>query len=188
MNAPAAARRHHPMALILLLVMSLAVWCPTAFAQEVPAATSPFEDAPALGLADGTYAIDVVLEGGSGRASIATPTTLTVRDGCAAAHIAWSSSNYDYMIVAGKRCVPTIEDGSSVFEIPVLVLDEPFEVIGDTTAMSQPHEITYDLTFASDSMVRQDTARIATPSLLVPLILVLAGAAGVLLFRRVRTS
>ena len=36
-----------------------------------------------------------------------------------------------------------------MFEIPVYVLDSPITVIGDTTAMSQPHEIEYTLTFDS---------------------------------------
>ena len=36
----------------------------------------------------------------------------------------------------------------SVFEIPVEVFDEGIDVIGDTTAMSTPHEVEYTLTFA----------------------------------------
>ena len=40
----------------------------------------------------------------------------------------------------------------SVFEIPVEVFDEGIDVIGDTTAMSTPHEVEYTLTFASDSI------------------------------------
>ena len=48
-------------------------------------------------MSDGTYKIDVVLGGGSGRATITSPATLVVKEGCAYAQIEWSSSHYDYM-------------------------------------------------------------------------------------------
>ena len=50
------------------------------------------------------------------------------------------------MIVDGEKYEPVNESGNSVFEIPVLKMNEPFKVIGDTTAMSEPHEIEYELT------------------------------------------
>ncbi len=56
-----------------------------------------------LNLEDGTYSIDVSLEGGSGRASVESPATLTVADGNVTAKIIWSSANYDYMKVDGDR-------------------------------------------------------------------------------------
>ena len=49
-------------------------------------------------------------------------------------------------IVDGEKYLPVNEEGNSVFEIPVKVLNEPFDIIGDTTAMSEPHEIDYKLT------------------------------------------
>ena len=74
---------------------------------------------------DGEYSIQVDLEGGSGKASVTSPTILTVKDGQAYAQIQWSSSNYDYMIVDGEKYLPTNEEGmNSVFEIPVLSMDE----------------------------------------------------------------
>ena len=103
--------------------------------------------------ADGEYSIQVDLEGGSGKAMVTSPTILTVKDGQAYAQIQWSSSNYDYMIVDGEKYLPTNEEGmNSVFEIPILALDEPVSVIADTTAMGAPHEIDYTLTFYSDSI------------------------------------
>ena len=91
---------------------------------------------------DGEYSIQVDLEGGSGKASVTSPTILTVEDGKAYAQIQWSSSNYDYMIVDGEKYLPTNEEGmNSVFEIPVLSMDEALPVIADTTAMGAPHEI-----------------------------------------------
>ena len=104
-------------------------------------------------LEDGEYSIQVDLEGGSGKASVTSPTILTVEDGKAYAQIQWSSSNYDYMIVDGEKYLPTNEEGmNSVFEIPVLSMDEALPVIADTTAMGAPHEIDYNLTFYSDSI------------------------------------
>lgn len=102
---------------------------------------------------DGEYSIQVDLEGGSGKASVTSPTLITVQDGAVTAHIQWSSSNYDYMIVDGKKYLPVNEEGgNSEFEIPVLAMDEAMPVIADTTAMGTPHEINYTLTFYSDSI------------------------------------
>ena len=110
-------------------------------------------DGMSVDKADGEYSIQVDLEGGSGKASVTSPTILTVEDGKAYAQIQWSSSNYDYMIVDGEKYLPTNEEGmNSVFEIPVLFMDEAMPVIADTTAMGAPHEIDYNLTFYSDSI------------------------------------
>ena len=100
---------------------------------------------------DGEYSIQVDLEGGSGKASVTSPTLFTVKDGMGYAQIQWGSSNYDYMIVDGEKYLPTNEEGmNSVFEIPILTLDEAMPVIADTTAMGAPHETEYTLTFYSD--------------------------------------
>ena len=110
-------------------------------------------DGMSINKEDGEYSIQVELEGGSGKASVTSPTILTVEDGKTYAQIQWSSSNYDYMIVDGEKYLPTNEEGmNSVFEIPILALDEPVSVIADTTAMGAPHEIDYTLTFYSDSI------------------------------------
>ena len=101
---------------------------------------------------DGTYHVNLTFEGGSGKAQIESPATLTVKDGQAVATVIWNSPNYDYMLVDGEKYLPVNQDGNSVFEIPVSVFDEPMEVIGDTVAMSKPHEIDYTLTFHSDSL------------------------------------
>ena len=101
---------------------------------------------------DGTYTCNVTLEGGSGRATIESPTELTVADGKMTAEITWSSPNYDYMIVDGEKYLPVNTEGNSVFEIPVAALDTALAVTADTTAMSTPHEIEYTLTFDSVSL------------------------------------
>lgn len=106
----------------------------------------------AVELADGEYEIAVSLAGGSGKASVASPAVLIVKGGRAYARIAWSSSNYDYMLVGGEKYLPVSTEGGSVFEIPVAAFDEEVPVAADTTAMSAPHEIEYTLTFASDTI------------------------------------
>lgn len=101
---------------------------------------------------DGVYSIELAFEGGSGKAEILSPATITVKGEEMTATVEWSSPNYDYMIVDGETYLPVNTDGNSVFKIPVLVLDEPMAVIGDTVAMSKPHEVEYILTFHSDTM------------------------------------
>ena len=91
--------------------------------------------------------MNVVLEGGSGRATVDSPAALTVADGKMTATIVWSSPNYDYMIVDGEKYLPTNTEGNSTFTIPVAALGTPLSVTADTVAMSTPHEIEYTLTF-----------------------------------------
>ena len=55
------------------------------------------------------------------------------------------------MIVGDTTYDPVNKDGNSTFEIPVTAWNEEMTVIADTTAMSEPHEITYTLTFDEDS-------------------------------------
>ena len=105
-----------------------------------------------LQLEDGIYTVDLAFEGGSGKAKVLSPATVTVSGENVTATIQWSSPNYDYMIVDGEKYLPVNTEGDSVFEIPVLFFDKPMDVIGDTVAMSKPHEIEYTLTFYSDTM------------------------------------
>ena len=101
---------------------------------------------------DGTYRIDVTLEGGTGRAKIESPAALSVADGKMMLTVRWSSDKYDYMIVDGTKYSPEYVDGHSVFSIPVDTLEQPLKVIADTTAMSTPHEIEYTITFDVSSL------------------------------------
>ena len=111
----------------------------------------PYKDAKDLGIADGTYQVPVTLQGGSGKASVASPAKLVIENGEAVAEIIWSSPNYDYMVVDGTKYLPVNETSTenSVFNIPVAGFDYPLPVKADTTAMSQAHEIEYTLTFES---------------------------------------
>lgn len=104
-------------------------------------------------LPDGEYSIEVSLSGGSGRASVTTPTWLQVQDGRAYARLLWSSPYYDYMILDGKKYLnETTDGGSSTFTIPVTAMDAPIEIIADTTAMGDPVEIDYTLTFYENTI------------------------------------
>ena len=105
-----------------------------------------------LGLADGRYTVEVGFAGGSGKSHVLTPCTVTVQDGAVTATIVWSSSKYDYMLVDGERYDVLSTENGSTFEIPVAAFDTELTVIGDTTAMSTPHEIEYTLTFDSGSL------------------------------------
>lgn len=102
--------------------------------------------------ADGTYEIELTFEGGSGKAKILSPAVVTVTGKKAVATVQWDSPNYDYMIVDGEKFLPVNTQGDSVFEIPVPEFDEPVSVIGDTVAMSKPHEVEYTLIFHSDTV------------------------------------
>lgn len=98
-------------------------------------------------LEDGIYPVEVTLSGGSGRASLRTPTELTVQDGVMTVLLIWNSSHYDYMLVDGKKYMGEVKEEHSVFHIPIQTLQEPLSVTADTTAMSRPHEIEYTLSF-----------------------------------------
>ena len=155
-------------AFLTALICCLSMW------SFVPAAQSLTLDKE-----DGEYSIQVDLEGGSGKASVTTPTLITVKDGSVTAKIQWSSSNYDYMIVDGEKYLPVNEEGSnSEFEIPVTALDEGMPVIADTTAMGAPHEINYTLTFYSESIGSKSQMPQEAAKRVVAVALVLLWAAG----------
>lgn len=103
-------------------------------------------------LADGVYTVEVALEGGSGKASVESPAQLTVQDGTMTLTLVWSSSNYDYMVVNEETYQPTTLEPGSTFEIPVATLDEDLPVIADTTAMGNPHEVEYVISFDAASV------------------------------------
>ena len=110
-------------------------------------------------LADGTYTIELTMEGGSGRASIQSPAQITVADGAVTVTLEWSSPNYDYMLVNGEKYLPVNTEGNSVFEVPVEALDAPLTMIGDTVAMSTPHEVEYTVTFHSETLESAESGK-----------------------------
>lgn len=108
---------------------------------------------------DGSYTIELTMEGGSGRASIQSPAQLAIAGGAATATLEWSSPNYDYMLVNGEKYLPVNTEGNSVFEVPVEALDVPLTMIGDTVAMSTPHEVEYTVTFHSETLESAESGK-----------------------------
>jgi uncharacterized protein with FMN-binding domain len=106
-----------------------------------------------INMKDGTYSIEVNMTGGSGRASVSSPTWLIVKDGKAYARLLWSSSYYDFMLVGGKKYLnESTNGGNSTFTIPITQFDTIMNVVGDTTSMGDPVAIGYKLTFYKDSI------------------------------------
>ncbi len=124
------------------------------------AAPSPYgEEAGAAAgteLKDGTLSVDIRLEGGSGKAYIKSPVTVKVSGGDMKAVLVWNSKNYDYMIVDGVRYDNETPGEESSFTVPVKSIDEPMNIIADTTAMSTPHEIEYVIYWEKDDVPAEE--------------------------------
>ena len=99
----------------------------------------------------GTYTCEVTLNGGSGRASVASPAEFSSDGETLTATIQWSSPHYEYMLVDGVQYDPIQQEGNSTFQIPV-VLDADMTVSASTIAMSEPHLVEYTLYFDSTTL------------------------------------
>ena len=124
-----------------------------------PVAESAADTFDLSAVEDGSYTIELTMEGGSGRASIQSPAQLAIADGAATVTLEWSSPNYDYMLVNGEKYLPVNTEGNSVFEVPVEALDAPLTMIGDTVAMSTPHEVEYTVTFHSETLESAESGK-----------------------------
>ena len=152
-----------------------------AAAAEGAAVRDDGHEALSIDLPDGEYSIEVNMTGGSGRASVSSPTWLIVKDGRAYARLLWSSSYYDYMIVDEVRYENQTDDGSnSVFVIPISAMDKEIPVIADTTAMGDPVEIEYHLTFYSATIGDKDNIPQEAAIKVLELALVIIVAGGIL--------
>lgn len=157
--------------LLLSVVASLLFGCGVRTGSDASAAQPSETSATATGLLsftelseipDGSYWIRVSMTGGSGRASISSPTGFYVKDGQATADIHWSSASYDYMKLDGVRYeVFTDAAGHSAMTIPVSALDTAITVLADTTAMSKPYEIEYQLSFDGSALLPMADASMA---------------------------
>ena len=107
------------------------------------------------------------------RCSVSSPTLMIVRDGKAWARLLWSSPYYDYMLIGPTRYENlTVDGGNSTFEIPITAMDAPMNVVADTTAMGDPIEIDYALSFYGDTVA--DKGKI--PQEAAKQVLVISGA------------
>ncbi len=102
----------------------------------------------------GTYTCEVTLNGGSGRASVASPAEISSDGETLTATIQWSSPHYEYMLVDGVQYDPIQQEGNSTFQIPV-VLDADMAVSASTVAMSEPHLVEYTLYFDSATLAEK---------------------------------
>lgn len=94
------------------------------------------------------FSINIEMEGGTGKAYIESPVSVTKKEDGYELELVWSSKNYDYMIVDGVRYENEASEGeNSKFTVTVKSMEEPLAVIGDTIAMSTPHEIEYIIYF-----------------------------------------
>lgn len=145
-------------------------------------------EAVPIDLPDGTYSIEVNMTGGSGRASVSSPTWLIVSGGRAYARLLWSSMYYDYMVVDETTYYNETDDGgNSTFTIPITVMDDVMPIVADTTAMGDPVPIDYELTFYSDTVgdrgaVPQEAAMQVLA--LAAVVIVVGGVANHILKRR----
>ena len=124
------------------------------------------------GLPDGEYVPDgFEFSGGSGRVSIRCP-EVRVSGGAVTATLVFSSPNYPTLTADGAEYAASHENGESRFEIPAR-LNADMEIVGTTTAMSQPHDIAYTICIhlgdgASRGEPEDDAAGDAAPAAVEP--------------------
>lgn len=148
-------RRGRILAALLCLLLALLTACGgtsgSTAGSETAGTQQLSETGTSGGLADGIYGLDAFdFSGGSGKVTIRCE-QVRVEDGEVFADIVFSSSHYQYVKADGKQYDPleqfegmdTPVEGSG-FEIPVR-LQADIEITGMTTAMSQPHEVSYQL-------------------------------------------
>ena len=83
------------------------------------------------------------------------------------------------VVQGGEKFFPINEEGYSTFLIPIPVFDEPVPVVADTTAMSVPHEIDYELTFVMSGVVSQNATPRAAAQRMVYMVFVIIAICGV---------
>ena len=100
---------------------------------------------------DGIYVPAVFnYSGGSGKVTISCE-EVELSGGEAIASIAFSSPNYEYIRVDDLKITGEYTEKTSTFKVPVK-LDEEMTLIGCTTAMSSPHEISYTIYISLDEI------------------------------------
>lgn len=97
---------------------------------------------------DGKCTAELTMSGGTGRAHIESPAHINIEEGKIELLLVWNSKNYDYMIVDGVKYQNETPGEASSFRVmldSVSRLKEEIPVLGNTTAMSVPHEIEYTI-------------------------------------------
>lgn len=136
-----------------------------------------------VNLDDGKYKMTATLRGGSGRASIESPAEVEIKDGKATVKVVWSSPNYQYMIVNGKKYNKENSDGNSEMKIPA-VIDSAFPVQAMTTAMSKPYTINYIITLDSKNAEKISESNPIMLIMIIMLIIFLLAISGYFMYKR----
>lgn len=166
----------------------ISIWTAVFFCMILMTPVRTFAEGIVIDKEDGNYEVQVSMEGGTGKASVTSPATMTVKNGKAYADLEWSSPYYDYMLIENEKYLPINEEGNSVFEIPVLAFDEPMDVVADTTAMSVPHEIDYQLVFDSASITEKSPSGKMNTILLVGGVIIILCAISFIVIQRKRKN
>ena len=89
---------------------------------------------------------------GAGRAKLASPARLTVKEGECRARIVFSTSKIDYLLLDGEKILPETTEGGAAFDIPVATFDRKISVIADSTAIQPATEVSYSIVFSSEGL------------------------------------
>jgi len=134
-------------------------------------------------LRNGTYTVNVDIEGGNGTDVICTPMHLFVDDGAATAVIVWSTTACEYMKTEGVRIDPMSRDDGSVFYLPVNTWDEEVSLLCGMDHNGVKEEIEYVATFDSSSVTKEQVA-VLPYAIMFTLVGVLAIANAIVLVKK----
>ena len=150
-------------ALALALALAMVVTAlpgVTAFADEVTPNSSSSTEAsqtkPAFMVNEGdVYEAKMSFvkksDGKPPKTGMAERATYTKKDGKEYGTIVFNSKNYTKLVIDGVTYMNENEGGNSTFTV-IAKLDTPINVTGTTTAMSEPHDIDYIVTFSSEDI------------------------------------
>ncbi len=142
---------------ITLLFVPAVVLCVTSCASQGVTFVNQTNEEQGFESVRENYLVDIGFEGGTGKAYIESPVEVSYVDGDYSAVFVWSSENYDYMIVDGIRYDNENPGGPSTFTVSVDNISEPLTVIGDTVAMSTPHEIEYTVVWGEKTVTSSES-------------------------------
>ncbi len=108
--------------------------------------------AETLALENGCYECAASIEG-KGRMTVLSPALITISQGGVTAHIVFSTSKIDYILLNGKQYMSVATEGGAAFDIPISVFDQKIALVVDSTAIKPATEVPYSLTLFSNTLV-----------------------------------
>ena len=103
-------------------------------------------------LEDGRYTVEFTFDGGTGKGGVEAVEADVKGGEIETLYLTMTSEHYDYCIYYGEKYEAPAGEGNSVFTVPYV--EDQFLLTADTTAMSQPHEIDYNVTLDTASMAK----------------------------------